>query len=66
MNPNPPKTFLEGIRKSEHHIKVRWLVVFSVIAMALVLLLWIFYFQATVRIADPQSSAALSTENTAP
>jgi flagellar biosynthesis/type III secretory pathway M-ring protein FliF/YscJ len=52
-----PGTQLHRMQNSPHHIKVRWLIVLSIIAFAIVLILWLIAFPSMVALKPPATEA---------
>lgn len=56
MNVPKPST-LHKLQHAPHHVKLRWLWIFSALAFAVVLMLWLLAFPTMVAIAPPATEA---------
>lgn len=52
--------FIKNIQRSDDRVKKRWLVIFSGIGMVFIIVLWVFYLNATL----PQIQTDLATTST--
>lgn len=49
--------FLTNLQNAPHEVKMRWLIALSIVAFAIVLIIWLAAFPAMVAIAPPASEA---------
>ncbi|MEK7568330.1 MAG: hypothetical protein AAB498_01725 [Patescibacteria group bacterium] len=55
---NPIRKKIEGIRNSGETTKKYWIIVFSVVTMAIVVVVWFFYAGFTVKTAEKKTVSA--------
>ena len=55
--------FLEKIRGSEESVKRRWVIGFSLLATAVVVVLWMLYFNALLLSFEPGGGTAIAQED---